>query len=253
VNWRLPLVVLTILVAGCGLFASEPVQTEQETLTPAPIPEETAVDSFGAAAPEESIGGVGDVDALVRGHLSQLRETSYTFRGSARYGSRDVEHVLRVESPRHYSYWTDSSATPGNLTEFADGTYQYRRDLRSGRQFDRTSATNATGRYGELATRIVRAHLPSRRGSVVETQFLGEPHFRVRVTYDTHPRFEGVENYSVRAMVTQGGLVRSMTVSYVRVDGGERVDVFESFVYTRVGETSVQRPTWVDRTWNETG
>jgi len=252
VNWRLPLVVLTILVAGCGLFASEPVQTERETLTPAPIPEETAMGSLGAEVPEETIGGVGDVDALVRGHLSQLRETSYTFRGSARYGSRNVEHILRVESPRHYRYWTDSSATSGNLTEFADGTYQYRRDLRSGRQFERTGVTNATGRYGELATRIVRVHLPSQRGSVVETQFLGEPHFRVRVTYDTHPRFESVENYSVRAMITQGGLVRSMTVSYVRADGVERVDVFESFVYTRVGETSVQRPAWVDRTWNET-
>lgn len=241
-RWRFLLVALAVLSAGCGLLADDSAQTE--TLTPAPIPEDSEVTRVNITPiSTDRPGGAGDVGALVRGHISQLRETSYTVRYSARYGPRETETVLRVESPRRYLYRTSSSE---DGAEFADGNYRYRLEPDSKQRVTRTRATNATARYGAITSRLVLNHVPPDNGTVEAIRFLEEPHFRVRVTYDDHPRLEGVRNYSLKTTITQSGLVRSMTVSYVRYDEGERTPVSEQFVYTNIGATSVTRPDWVD-------
>lgn len=256
VNGRFVAVALAVALAGCGAVLSDAPETktgaerETGTLTPAPVPDVTQT---GAAVetPVDTRGGAGDVDALVRDHLSVLRRTSYTLRLTARYGNRTVEDVLRVESPKTYYYRRNTSGSDARV-EYADGEHLYRQDGEAGSDLTRTAAPNATDRYGELVTRIVRAHLPDDTGTVVEVRYLGQPHFRIRNTYDVHPDFEGVENYSVRARVAQSGLIRSMTVSYIRTADDEETTVNERFVYVQVGETSVDRPNWVDERRNDT-
>jgi len=248
VNGRFFFVVLVVALAGCGAVTDDTPRTEGETLTPVSVPEETPVE----LVPDDSRGGAGDVDALVRTHVSILRERSYVLRRTTRHGERVVEDYLRVESPQTYRYRRVTVRAPGNVTEYADGEHLYSRDARNGNRFNRTAAPTATDRYGELVTRIVRVHLPDDRGTIEEISYLGEPHFRIRATYDTHPEYDGVRNYSVRARIAQSGLIRSMTLSYVRIDGGERMNVTERFTYVRVGGVSVDRPVWVDRRWNET-
>jgi len=54
-------------------------------------------------------------------------------------------------------------------------------------------------------------------------------------------------NYRATAYITPGGIVRTLSVEYdrIRVDGYHHITV--RFDYTDIGETTVDRPAWIDR------
>ncbi|MEF8852213.1 MAG: hypothetical protein V5A44_06750 [Haloarculaceae archaeon] len=247
---------LVVVLAGCGSVVDGGTTPEEDTptrtLTPAPVPTSaTPTDELVTLPPGVTGDGIADPDALLDAHRSALRNRSYTLR--ARISVRGVvsERFTRVESPTRYYQRDVRYGTGSNVTRFASDTSVYTRSTYdSVTRYDRFEAVIPPR---STTVRESRALLELDSAAVTRTTRDGHTVFVVRGTYPTHPTLPGVRNFSLRVVVEPDGLVRSLHATYVRVEGATRTNVTRSFTYTDVGATTVERPAWVDREFNDTG
>ena len=247
---RTLLVLLVVLVAGCGSLVEGTDSTP--TVTPAPVPEPTTT-APSPLPPGVTGERVADIDALAEAHVAVLTEDSFTVRTRVVRGNQTGERVLRVETPRRYYYHDAMILTTGTRTEFIDGAHRYRRTTRGGLYFSRAEPGNVTELYGWALQLPVRSYLPTGNATVAETRVDGTRYYEVRLDRETHPRLDNLRNYTARAVVRSDGLVRSLEVSYVRSSGGQRVNVTHVTTFGGFGTTTVDPPDWVVDRWQEPG
>jgi hypothetical protein len=247
-DWRAVWVVLALVLAGCGSVATG-TETPGETLTPVPVPEVT--DTPATLPPGVSGASVTDTDTLLDAHAAAIQGRSYTLTVDVRTGSERSRRVLRVETPRRYLQ-RDTLAEPwGSATQFADGERLYiRTDYGSTVEYGSIESVNPPR---SQTVQLSRAFLRLDEVRVAETRVNGDAAYELTGQYPVHPAVDTMENVTLRAVVEPDGFIRSLNISYARRSDSVRTNITRSFVYTGVDATTVERPAWVDREFNDTG
>lgn len=267
------LVCLCVVLAGCGAGGSgfgggdgDGARTVNPALagTPTASPTPTAVPS----APEPPGVGRSTVDArsLAAAHSAALANRSLTVRIDSRRvsasgttllnstqlsyaaGERQLYRSVVTETP-----YRRAGALTFNVSSWRNGTVAVRRQ----------EYENGTARYGIVdpgdhegrpldfdptGARVVADLLGQYNltyGGVVERD--GERlHLITEATADQ--RYQPLRsNVSVRALVTDEGVVRSIAVRYRSTEYGAPATVTVRFALSNVSNTTVPRPAWVDR------
>ena len=252
-DWRPVAVAAVVVLAGCGALggagSDDPGRSEAtSTLTPAPVPGVTATPV--PLPPGLVEGGVSDADRLVDAHRSALGGRSYTLRVQLRVEEDLYTRLVQVETPTRYYSHDVLGSTRGNVTQFATGPSIYTRSAFLGVvRYDRL---NNAYPPESRTVRLSRLFLQVGEAVVFETTVDGRPGFVVRGTYPVHPESERLRNVTLRAVVEPSGLIRSMNVSYLRDGSRGPTNVTRSFAYSDLDSTTVERPDWVDREFNDT-
>lgn len=262
-----------LLLAGCNAPAGPAgPSTETRTVTPVPVPSvEATATPEGQFAPGVRTDGV-DGGRLADAHASALANTSYTVNQTL------VQRYANGTLRSRYVTVARFTATPGR---FAATLRQA--DRRDGRLVERTVRRYGDGDVAYAAiterntTRYQRLRWPdgeprdprlvypenltnarsiARVFTLVETRVVDT----VEINGTRYARLESVSNatlpplanVSVTALVSKRGVLRSYRVTYdvARSEGSVRATVAVS--YTRVGETTVSEPAWLDRVDNGT-
>lgn len=263
---RLVGVALLALTAGCGTIVG-PDRTA-DTFTPAPVPETTpAGGDADGVAPGVGTDGVSDVNRLANAHEDAIEGTAYVWHhDESSETTRENLTVpitrsqeLRVENERRYRYHTDSRSFDskgrprffGNFSEFSDGETRYQRytsrEVGRSWEYKRTDAVDVTFRYGGEATAAIRQFLDVESATVVRAETDDERLFRVAGTTESVSGFGEVRDYEVRALVSETGFVRSLTVTFFAPDRHRRYSY--EFSYTRIGIATVEPPDWIADGW----
>lgn len=272
---RAALVAVLVLLAGCNGFAGTETRTTA-SVTPAPVP------SSPDYPPGVTENGVVDASRLASAHARAVSNQSYTLRSNrtVRYTNGTIRSRLTVsvQLAANRSYLVHARTTgdraptflgrpPANATFWSNGSQYVRAYTINGEttynSFEPPDQFIATWRYwvstaafggeGSFAqqkyeqtfssvdTRITRVDSPR-----------NETLFRVVGRPTGDPQFlpadiSRVRNLTVVSLVTSAGLVRSYRVQYVGVVNGERVRVRWTVDYSRVGSTTIERPSWYGR------
>lgn len=270
---RLLAVLALVVLAGCG-GAPAPT-TPEATVTPAPLP----TDDGDELAPGLTGDGVTEPGTLARAHVARLADRSYTLavNRTVRYPNGTLRERLGLnlslganrsylvhtgtEGPRapvflgippaRAAFWSNGSAYTRRLTRDGTTTYTSFRPTDGAGTWQYWARTVPYGgRGGNPRGFLTRAFsaVPTRTTARVSDG--GTAAYRVvgdgateRIELDVNDPRE----VDLRATVTAAGLVRSLSLSYVGTVEGERVVVERSYRYERVGNTTVERPGWVDR------
>lgn len=265
--WRALAIAVLALTAGCGTFAN--VNDPTPTTTPAPVPElSTEPPTPAGVAPGVAGGGVTDANQLAAAHLDTLDETAYVWESERRVdrfpNETGTEHVvrseLRVESERRYWFYTDRRDVHNqgdvpfidDVTEFADGERTYRRFVPFGQReftYQRGSVRRANAAYArELATPI-RQYLAVPNATVAEARRDGQLYYRITAHRSDVPGMVAGSNFSVHAMVSPQGFVRSLNASYEVDRNGRTEEMRYVGEYDQRKSLSVTRPDWVSEQW----
>lgn len=264
---RVLLVCLCVVLAGCG-GAVSPDSGETRTVNPAL--DETPTTS---PTPERWDGppGVTDSDVrvvtLVAAHQNALDSQSVTARKTTTvvydngtladdptvttWSDGDRQYVeirastwpyrLPENQTRNRSYWRNDSTTV--LREpFTNGSVET--DVRSD-SLPRSLSVNPTGSR-LVASTLDRFDLEYAGGTVVDGESLHVLRLAENATLNPD-----VENVSIRALVTDEGVVRAATVQYHTASYGperEPATVTIRFRLSNVSNTTVPRPAWVNET-----
>lgn len=241
-------------------------------MTPAPVPSvESAATPDGRFAPgvrDDVVNG----ERLARAHARALSTTSYTVNQTIvqRYSngtlrSRYVTVARFTETPgRFAATLSQADRRDGRLVErtvrrYGDGEAAY------------AAITEAnTTRYQRLRwpdgeprdprqvypENLTNARSIARVFTLVETRMVDT----VEVNGTRYARLESapnatlppLTNVSVTALVSERGVLRSYRVTYDVSRAEESVRATVAVSYTRVGETTVSEPPWLDRVDNGT-
>ncbi|MEF8829885.1 MAG: hypothetical protein V5A49_12680 [Haloarcula sp.] len=236
---RVAVVLLLLVFAGCGAFGG----AERQTVTPAPVPEQSQDDRVEPAVTEDGV----DARRLAAAHRRATWNRSYVLgmRLSLEWGTQMVSLV--VEDRYHYQYRTEILDKQYTKRVYADGDRRYIYDTRTEGTWTGTGQpTPVSERLDPDPARLVEAYLATN----VSVERPRDDCDSCRVTLmatDPPAAFEPAENYSVRATVRPDGLVQSLTVSYW--DRSRNAPVRYEVRYSAVGETTVSRPAWVRQRW----
>jgi len=249
-DWRGVAVVLAVVVAGCGSYVGGPgeqgADTPAPTLTPVPVPEVT--ETPVTLPPGVTGDRVTDATALYEAHTDYIEGRSYTLHVSVDVDSGSSERLFRVETPTRY-YRHD--LLPGrNFTRYADGERVYVRTTIGDNEL--FASSDDVDRPTAHTVRLSKAFLQLDEVRVAKTLVDGELHYELTGSYPVHPAVDSLQDVRLRAVLGPQGFVRSLNASYVAVSAGSRTNVTRSFAYTDVDSTTVERPAWVDREFNET-
>jgi hypothetical protein len=252
-NWRGVAVALAVLVAGCGSVvggAGGPgergADTPAPTLTPAPVPEVT--ETPVTLPPGVTGDRVTDATALYEAHTAYIRGRSYTLHVSVDVDTGSSERLFRVETPTRY-YRRD--LLPGrNFTRYADGERVYVRTAIGGNEL--FASSDDVDSPTAHTIRLSKAFLQLDDVRVAETLVDGRLHYELTGSYPVHPAVDSLHNVTIRAVLGPQGFIRSLNTSYVAVTAGSRTNVTRSFAYSDVDSTTVERPAWVAREFNDT-
>lgn len=270
---RVLAVAALLVLAGCNAPTGPAgPSTETRTVTPVPVPSaEATTTPDGQFVPGVRDDGV-DGGRLAEGHALALANTSYTVNQTL------VQRYANGSLRSRYVTVARFTETPGRF----DATLR-QADRRDGRLVERTVRRYGDGDAAYVAiteentTRYQRLRWPdgeprdpqrvypenltnarsiARVFTLVETRMVDT----VEVNGTRYARLESAENatlpplanVSVTALVSERGVLRSYRVTYdvSRREGGVRATVAVS--YTRVGETTVTEPSWLDRVDNGT-
>lgn len=257
-----------VVLAGCGTSAPD---TDESTLTPAPVPEAgrpTATAGSGELAPGLRETGVVDPGRLVAAHAATLATTSFTVRQSVvrRYPNRTVasryETVVRLSADKRRFHYVlrQANRRDGRLHEtrierFSTGEHVFERVRQDGAtRYDRVRAPGVRAFLpANASNRRALERLLDRVDTTVTGRLVrnGATLYRVGIENgrtDAPP----LENVSLTALVAESGLVSEYRVEYDVTHGGVRHHVVVEVAYTRLGETTVERPAWVDDASNAT-
>ncbi|WP_123539384.1 hypothetical protein [Halosimplex salinum] len=266
-DWRPLVVVALVCLAGCGTLIGDDADSG-ETLTPAPVPSVTPTDTTERVLPPGvSGGGRLDLDELAAAHRDALANRSYVWRewrGSHDPGVTETDDLLLVRSARvaaedRYRYWADSYLVDlgmrtrfvHNYSEYVTGGVGYARLSPSGAEpveVRRLPAPSASDRVGDETAPAIRRYLSLPAEDVTVTVLRrGDPaRYRIDGHTATVPGANPVRNYSVTAVVSADGLLRSLSVSY-RTDRPDGPTVVRyRFELSELGGTTVGPPDWYD-------
>lgn len=270
--------VCLLALAGCSAVTGGGTPgTETGTLTPAPVPDSDAASE--QLAPGLSNEGVTDPLALANAHGSQLRRP-YRFHSNwtVRYrnGSvhaRAVQRTLvtadgfraRVAVAGRPGFVT--SGPPTTATFWSNGTVlaeRIQRDNRTRyRYLDAETYNGGAGFYTSLRRpKPWRDHYTLFTG--LETRVVDEfetdgstrytvvgERLRDPATFSAATDVRRPGNVSLRAVVTEQGVVRSLQLSYEgTLPTGRRVAVTRSIVYDRADAGGLDRPPWFEAALN---
>lgn len=277
---RPAVVALAVLLVTAGCSGLGPVGGDggaepTSSLTPVPIPED---DSRKALAPGLTADGVESPRALADGHEASLANRSYRLvaNRTVRYENGTLRERLLVDlslgADRSYLVETSTAGPsapvflgtpPARATFWSNGsTYarQLTRDNRTTYTTFQPSEGAGTWQYwartvpfgGQVAT---PQRFLERTFSAVPVRIAGRvpgedpAAYRLTGNRTTGP-LPGVTDpraVDLRATVTAGGLVRSLSLTYVGTVDGEPVRVRWTVRYGAVGNTTVERPSWAGR------
>jgi hypothetical protein len=253
------------VLAGCnGVFGGN-AEGPERTLTPVAVPtDEPTPTPVPQLAPGLTGEGVVNASVLAAAHDATLDGASYTERRTVTYRARNGTPIRRIESVtrvaddgrfritkrwngstslRRAAYYDDGERLLVATTNAGNAT-TYRRASSGTVAAQRSSVAAAGSRRIEtmfVASETVVAGRTERNGTTV---------YRL-VPAATPSRSPGTttgldRSVSVRADITEQGLVRSYTLtqrlSGEGADGAATIVV--STRYTRVGATDVERPPW---------
>ncbi|MBX0323768.1 hypothetical protein EGH21_12085 [Halomicroarcula sp. F13] len=259
---RLRVLVLAcaLVLAGCSGFTTS---GSTETVTPAPVPTD------GLRYPP----GVTDdgvvPSALASAHAGALSTDSYTLTSEQRAYDEDGDLERRTDHVR----WVGANASTyrghfqQNATEYRAGWSTTRVDYWANRSIVATRYENQRGEVtllrwpaensdlltdltdqqrleGELAAVEMRVARREADGDVVLVG--SSPRDSEQLVTPLFAR--EVENVSVRMRVRYDGTVVARRLSYDAVLSSDRVHIVREVRITDVGETTVERPDWVQNT-----
>lgn len=232
---RAAVVVVLLILAGCGAFGGP----DRQTVTPAPVPEQSQGDGL---APGVSADGV-DARRLGAAHRRATRNRSYALamRVSMEWGTQVVS--LAVETSRRYEYRTEIIDQQYTRRVYTDGSRRYTRNERAQGTWTTTGEpAPVSAMLDPDPARLVEAYLDT-DVRVAEPQSDCGSCPVTLTARDPPPAFEPADNFSVRAAVRPDGLVTSLSVSYWDRSSDSHVEY--EIRYTDIGTTTVSRPAWV--------
>lgn len=250
-----------LAVAGCSGLVGDGEESHTETVTPAPVPTSEAAAGPERVAPGLTAEELVDADALVASHGAILANTTYTRRRrvTRRYenGTLQGQYVSVVQrNDTAIRYWYNRTGDRGRRVDrFATDERVY------------TAVTRANGTVYQVTDVGSRARA-ARLGAVDDTTSLRRAFRTLSVETDGTVERDGrtlyrlrstdsrdvlpIRNVSFVGYVTPEGLVTEYRISYtVERDPPIRVEVVASL--EAVGETSVERPTWLGEAANASG
>lgn len=235
-------VVLLLLLAGCG-GTSDPTPTT----TPAPVPDSNATAALPPGVAADSVNATELADA----HQRAVENRSYILVivnrrrvGGQELGARftGTRQVIRVAGDRYLSEEAALSAraafsaTVVERIVFSDGSERYiRAETENGTIY--RVVPDDPGRFAALSARMIAHHLAVENVSVSPTvdggaEIRGSSPTEVNASY-----------YTVEARVGPDGFVTELRANYRDAEGTPQ---WVTLKYRRVGNTSVERPEWMD-------
>lgn len=251
-DWRVVVVGLSVLLSGCGTFLTP--SAPQETVTPAPVPT-TSPEPPSETELAPGLGARGSFNAtrLADAHRQAASNRSYVWRErlnvTAENGTTPiiVRSQLRTETEGRYLFRTSSSDRFWYHTEFANGTDRFqRRFVAGGVALRKRPMATATHQFTPLATAAITQYLAVDEVSISRSSANGEPVYLLTADSDAISGLGDLRNYSVEAKVTPAGFVHSLRVHHVSYYDDQRQVVRYRMGYRRLGNTTVERPVWVD-------
>jgi hypothetical protein len=218
-------------------------------------------------APGLTEHGVEKPFVLATAHSNVLENRSYTVRSRhvERYANGTLRtravSVTRVAANDSYYYTTNTTGVvPGfgdarhvRLTIWSNGTDRFRAlTVDQNTTYDRVSQVFRSDLTNSqrLSTLFVALNTTVTEKIVHEN---GTTRYRVKSTGvgvpDSLATIEGVDsmsNVSFTALIAPNGVVYEYTLSYTATLDGKTINVTQEVKFDEVGETTVDRPTWVD-------
>lgn len=270
---RVLAVAVLLLLAGCNAPAgpADP-STATRTVTPVPVPADGSTTTpDGQFAPGVRDDGV-DGERLAGAHARALANASYAVNQTL------VQRYANGTLRSRYVTVARFTETPGRFAATLRQT-----DRRDGRLVERTVRRYGDGDAAyaaiteENATRYRRLRWPdgeprdpqqvypenltnvrsiARVFTLVETRVVDTVEMDgtryARVESAPNATLPPLANVSVTALVSERGVIRSYRVTYDVSRSEESVRATVAVSYTRVGETTVSEPPWLDRVDNRT-
>jgi len=267
---------LLLVLAGCSTLVPAPApSTPSAPTTPAPVPTDDRAD--GELAPGVTAEGVVASRTLAEAHVARLADRSFALsvNRTTRYPNGTLRERLRLNlslaadrsylvhtstagpqapvflgrPPASASFWSNGSTYTRRLTRENTTTYS---------QFQPTAGAGTWQYWARTVPYGGRGGNPrgfiTRTFSAVPTRVTGRvadgngTSYRLVGDRATAPIELGIadpRDVRLTATVTAGGLVRSLSLSYVGTVDGQAIAVTRRFRYERVGNTTVERPPWV--------
>jgi hypothetical protein len=272
---RTAVIVCLLVLSGCNAPTGGVNETPAETATAAPVPSDSTL------APGVTEAGVVDPERLAAAHRAAIENRSYTLiaNRTEQYGNGTVRSGLRIRvelaadrgyharaatagpdgpvflgtPPASAVFWSNGSVYVRRLTnddstiynefrprEGGAGTWKYwvATVPFGGGQADPTSFY--TGVFRSVAVDTVERGTD---GDMVVYRLRGSELRQASFTGE----FADVRNVSLRATVTERGLVRSLRLRFTGTVDAEPVRVEWRVRYRDVSATTVERPGWFER------
>lgn len=286
-RWRLAVLVLVVLLAGCsGFTGSDVVGTETTTLTPVSVPERGtpvgATPSSPTPTPENRLlpglteRGVTDPFALADAHRTALANETYTKTSRTRLvGSngtlRVVERTVAVDAGgRRYHLVETSDSSPAypvqSLTPrleiwYADGPALFRLGTGENASYRVGMTSSLEGPVGDISghDRLVGLYGTVDRWSV--QQVVAGDGARILLESREAPDSDVLslpilvtdpEDPKLWVVMTPDGRVVSHQLRYEAAFNDHPVEVVHHVEFSKVGTTTVTRPSWYDEAVGET-
>ncbi|MFC7077206.1 hypothetical protein [Haloarcula halophila] len=243
--WRVAVVLIVVVTAGCTTLSGQPAQPP--TVTPAPVPEQTPGENGRPLAPGLATERLVDAEVLAAAHVDQVRNRSYTLSIDWASAGQRQRSLLRVESERRYHYQS-RTGTGYSDQSFVGGETRFSRHERPlGVEYTTGDAEPARERISGITERLVRNFLGVGNSTVTVHEGEAGRYYLVRTSHPNPPSLNDVRDFRGRARVQPSGLVRSMEFRFR--NAGQNTTVRYGFEYTKLDETTVDRPDWVTQRW----
>jgi len=251
------LVVVLVLLSGCSAVLDGGNGVGNGDATDAPdSPEEfDYADGFGPDGVTDGQQAVETYQSAVKAQGSYTGTHSYDVRASDGNTSVDVENRVDFESQQgHQRFDVDSPEYSGWVESYYEDDTRYQRSEIDG-QRSNVSVNEQNFTTAELtSTDPIRALLSNvsayetsveQRGGTTVAVYEASGTEGIEAFYGINESTD-ISAFSATFVVDSEGLVRSATYDITYTNESEEQTVTMEFELTGLGETSVERPDWVD-------